>query len=119
MAWRRIRLPECPLCNQPLLHKGQVRTATLTCRSCHGSFVPAIGLVGRLWGDHLTKWFSLPAYLLVVAGYRVVTGAFGGYVVALLLALPLAVVSAQVVGLGLAFRWAATVRQEHIMRQWR
>jgi hypothetical protein len=72
-----------------------------------------------LWGDHLTKWFYLPVYLFVVAGYWVVTGAFGGYIVALLLALPLAVLSAQVVGLGLAFRWAATVRQEHIMRQWR
>jgi Na+(H+)/acetate symporter ActP len=81
--------------------------------------VPAIGLVGRIWGDHLAKWFYVPVYLLVVAGYAVVTGNIGGFVVGLLIAVPLAVVLAQVVGLAMAFRWAATVRQEHIMRRWR
>jgi hypothetical protein len=80
--------------------------------------VPAIGLVGRIWGDHLTKWFYVPVCLLVVGGYRVVTGVFGGYIFSLLIALPLAVLLAHVVGLGMAFRWAATVRQAHIMRRW-
>lgn len=86
--------------------------------------MPAIGLVGRLWGDYLAKWFYLPVSALVLVLYALVTSGFevgwiGGYGVALVIAVPLAVILAQVVGLVLAWRWALTVRQAHIMRRWR
>jgi hypothetical protein len=116
MAWRRVQLPECPLCDRPLLLTEPIRTPLLACTNCRRAFRPSLGLVGRTWADYLQWRLYLPAYAVVIVVHVVLSGEFtftavGGFVLAAVIALPVALGAAHAIGVAMAVKWALATRE--------